>query len=116
MMQRGWPRINDIHTNMLPTLGPATFSTVWDTTDRGIYLKKRKIRFWTASEIDQVKRTCIIIPQKAHKLNIRNGTLTKYSWKKALTKKTDAEATILLKPLVTNGMYKCLETKIFYIA
>ena len=51
------------------------------------------------------------MPEKAHRLNILNGTDTKYSWKKALMKKTLMDANILPLPLDNRGMYRCLLKK-----
>jgi hypothetical protein len=51
------------------------------------------------------------MPENAQRLNIRNGTDTKYSWKKALMKKTLMDANILPLPLANRGMYRCLYKK-----
>lgn len=44
------------------------------------------------------------MPEKAQRLNILNGTETKYSWKKALMKKTLIDANILPLPRANRGM------------
>lgn len=40
--------------------------------------------------------TCPIIPRNAHVLNVLSGTLTRYSWKKALMKNTVTDAVFFL--------------------
>ena len=63
------------HTTMLPHLAPQYRSAILLNTDSGI---------------------CPIIPINAHILNVFKGTLTRYSWKKALMKKTVIDAVVLL--------------------
>lgn len=48
--------------------------------------------------------TCPIIPMNAHILNVFRGTLTRYSWKKALMKKTMIDAVFLPYPSSIIGM------------
>lgn len=43
-----------------------------------------------------LRLTCPIIPRNAHVLNVLSGTLTRYSWKKALMKNTVTDAVFFL--------------------
>ena len=62
-----------------------------------------------STRLDRTMRgTWPSIPRNAHGLNIRSGTLTRYSWKKAERKKTRRAAVGLVTPPPSNGLYRCL--------